>query len=685
MRFVYPQFLWALLLLAIPIIIHLYNFRKYKTLYFSSLKFLKKVELENQATKNLKHWLILAARMFCLLFAILAFAQPYLPVNEKMTEGGNPVLSIYVDNSFSMGQKGTEGELLSEARESAKRLVKNTSTDTRFLVVTNEMSGIEQRMISRVEALDYLDKIKLSPIVRKLGDVMDWQRNFIEQYNRDKEKISSVQYVLLSDFQKNSFDIKAVREDKTAYYYPIQFKAQSQSNLSIDSVWFTEPNIKYGQNTQLNIRVHNYGKTDWVNAVLNLKTQNLNRDVFVDVPAGQRLTTSVNFVESKPTKDQDIYRSALVSIRDKQVFFDDDFYFTYAPKVHAEILIIDGQDAVPNVRAVYSLDPFYHCTSVSENSVVLDQFKNVDLVVLNGLNDIPSGLAQQLKDFKNNQGSLLIFPGSKLNLNTWNVALSELGIATLGNTLSDGTKIKDIAYKDVFFKPVFDQQPSQLNLPAVEKMYSVASNALCVPLIRAQNGRALFLRTLDSKAYLFGSSLNNSFSSFTANALFSTMCLRVGELSHKQRPHFLIIGDDNRYPLYSTFNTERPIRLKNKEMDFIPIKERIGNQDYLSIRGNESSERLQAGIYDILAETNLGKIALNYNRTESNIAPLDIEEVSKRLRDKGIEQLSPSIIQEGQSLAKLDLEKPFEYWRWAIALSLLFLVLELVLIRWWKN
>ena len=170
MHFVYPQFLWALLLLAFPIIIHLYNFRKYKTLYFSSLKFLKKVELENQATKNIKQWIILASRLLCLLFAILAFAQPYLPVNQKLREGGNPLLSIYLDNSFSMGQKGTEGELLSEGRETAKRLILDASNDTRFFIVTNEMSGIEQRVISKVEALDYLDKIELSPLVRKMGD-----------------------------------------------------------------------------------------------------------------------------------------------------------------------------------------------------------------------------------------------------------------------------------------------------------------------------------------------------------------------------------------------------------------------------------------------------------------------------------------------------------------------------------
>lgn len=684
MRFVYPQFLWALLLLAIPIIIHLYNFRKYKTLYFSSLKFLKKVELENQATKNLKHRLLLAARLLCLLFAILAFAQPYLPVSEKLREGGNPLLAIYIDNSFSMGQKGTEGELLSEARESARRMINGASSDTRLLLVTNDMSGIEQRIISKVEALDYLDKIELSPLVRKLGDVMDWQRTFVEQYSQNKEKISTVQYVILSDFQKNSFDTKAVKEDDKGFYYPFQFVAQNNSNLCVDSVWFTEPNIKIGQNNELNIRVHNYGKKDWINAELNIKTKSINRDIFVDVPAGESATTTLNFMEARSQK-QEKFRSASASIRDKQVFFDDEFFFSYAPKESAQVLIIDGADAVPNVRVVFSLEPFYSVQSVSENGVTLDQFKNVDLVVLNGLNEIPSGLAQQLKDFKNNQGSLLIFPGTKVNMSSWNAAMSSFGLSNLRNSVSEGTKIKDVAYSDPFFKPVFDKKPVQLNLPSIDKMYNLAENAQCVPLIRAQNGQAVFVRTTDSKAFLFGSSLQKSFSAFTANALFSTLCLRVGELSHKQRPYFLIIGDDSKYPLYTTFNDEKPIHLKNKTIDFIPIKERIGNLDYISIRGNQASERLKAGVYDIIGTSNMGKLALNYNRLESNIVPMDLDEVVTQLKDKGLSNISPGSIQEGQSLAKLDLEKPFEYWRWAVCLSLLFLILELAVSRWWKN
>ncbi|MGJ8661828.1 MAG: BatA domain-containing protein, partial [Bacteroidota bacterium] len=637
------------------------------------------------ATKNVKHWLILASRLLCLLFAIVAFAQPYIPVDSKINSGGNPVLAIYLDNSFSMGQKGTEGELISEARESAKRLISNASSDTRILVVSNEMSGIEQRIIGKTEALDAIDKIELSPLVRNIGDVIDWQRNFIESYSSEKEKISTVQYVLLSDFQKSSFNTKALKEDKSSFYYPIQFVAQNKSNLCVDSVWFTEPNIKIGNNNELNIRVINYSDKDWVNAELHVESGTTKRDVFLDIPANQSVKTTVNFIESPSKNKKEIYRTATASIRDKQVFFDDEFYFTYAPKENAKVLIIDGPDAAPNVKMVYGLDNFYLTQSVSQNSLTLDNFSNVDLVILNGLNDIASGMVQLIKDFKDNQGSLLVFPGTDLNLNSWNSAMFSLGLSNVSSIISDGTKMREIAYNDPFFKPVFDKKPDQINLPALNQMYSITENSKNIALIKAQNGKPIITRSADFKSYLFTSSLSKEFSSFTNNALFSTLLLRVGELSHKQRPHFLTIGDDRKYPLYTSLNSEKPIHLKNSSIDFIPVKFRIGNLDYISINGTEATERLKAGFFDIITDSKIGELALNYSRKESDIKSLDLDEIVDAFETKGIENVSAGSIKEGQSLAKLDLEKPFEYWRWAILLSLLFLIVELVLIRWWKN
>ena len=83
MSFVYPNFLWALFLLIIPIIIHLFNFRKYKTVYFSKVDFLTEVVEDSKSGNKLKHLLVLLSRLLLITALFLAFAQPFIPTGEN--------------------------------------------------------------------------------------------------------------------------------------------------------------------------------------------------------------------------------------------------------------------------------------------------------------------------------------------------------------------------------------------------------------------------------------------------------------------------------------------------------------------------------------------------------------------------------------------------------------------------
>ncbi|WP_199897936.1 BatA domain-containing protein, partial [Flavobacterium sp. B17] len=85
--FLYPAFLFAMLSLAIPVIVHLFNFREYKKVYFSNVQFLKEVQEQQASHRNLKERLILAARLLALAFLVLAFARPYIPGRQKMNVG----------------------------------------------------------------------------------------------------------------------------------------------------------------------------------------------------------------------------------------------------------------------------------------------------------------------------------------------------------------------------------------------------------------------------------------------------------------------------------------------------------------------------------------------------------------------------------------------------------------------
>jgi len=68
MQFLYPSFLYALLALAIPIIIHLFFFRRFKKVYFTNVRFLKEIKEETSARQRLKNLLVLLMRLLARQF-----------------------------------------------------------------------------------------------------------------------------------------------------------------------------------------------------------------------------------------------------------------------------------------------------------------------------------------------------------------------------------------------------------------------------------------------------------------------------------------------------------------------------------------------------------------------------------------------------------------------------------------
>ena len=83
MKYQNPELLFFLIALAIPIIIHLFNLRKHKKIYFSSIRFLKEIKEKNRRKANLKNILVLISRILAIFFLIIAFAYPYIPSKKN--------------------------------------------------------------------------------------------------------------------------------------------------------------------------------------------------------------------------------------------------------------------------------------------------------------------------------------------------------------------------------------------------------------------------------------------------------------------------------------------------------------------------------------------------------------------------------------------------------------------------
>lgn len=679
MNFLYPGFLWAFAVLIIPVIIHLFNFKRYKTIYFSSLTFVRQVDQQTKSTQKLKHLLILISRLLAFIFLVFAFAQPYFTSDATNASKGAPIIAIYIDNSFSMQARGSEGELLSEARENARSIIDKSAVDTRFIIGTNEMNGMEEHFLTRIEAYEKLDKIVLSPISRSVKEIIDWQTEILNSEESERSN-NSTQYVYFSDFQKNNSLKDNTYKADNLTIYPIQLKPENESNIFIDSVWFSSPIHKKGATNEINIRVGNHGKTLLENVEVQIEIDSYRKTIFVELPANQKTVATLSYSD-KTTG----IKKGKIHLIDDHVLFDDAFYISYEVKTQTSVLVLNGESATPNIGAVLALDNYYKTIEKELTAVTKDDFNATDIVFINGSNALSAGISSYLTEFASTGGSIALFPGASPDKSSWNSLLNELNLPSFGPVITSGTKISTINFDDPFFTGVFESRPERLNLPSVSKVFQAAPNSGISELITLKNGLPLFGMKQDKgNHFMFYSSLDESFGGFTKDALFSTIILRMCELSQRTTPVFIFIGSDSRYPIYSSISEQSPIHIKNETIDFIPPSFEVSGTNYISLSGISEANQLIAGNYDIFSDKIIGALSLNYPRNESILNYYSQDEIKNHLSNGGFKTINYSEIGQSSKLSTVDLNKPFSYWKICIILTLIFVGIEMLLVRFLK-
>ena len=110
MTLLYPAFLIALVAIAIPIAVQLFNFHRYRNVYFSNVRYLEELRQEIRRQRTLRQWLVLTARILAIVFLVLAFCQPVVLRQRQRVQRGGAAVSIYIDNSFSMQKRRVRQE-----------------------------------------------------------------------------------------------------------------------------------------------------------------------------------------------------------------------------------------------------------------------------------------------------------------------------------------------------------------------------------------------------------------------------------------------------------------------------------------------------------------------------------------------------------------------------------------------
>ncbi|MBA2612440.1 MAG: BatA domain-containing protein [Bacteroidetes bacterium] len=683
MMFVYPAFLWALAAVTIPILIHLFNFRRYKKVYFTNVKFLKELQHQSKSKSRLREILVLIARCLAIACLVMAFCQPVLfDKNTVITNTGAKAISIYIDNSFSMENVNKQGPLLEIAKSKAKEIIKAFGNGDKFQIITNDFEGKHQRFNSKEDAVNVVDEVKISSATRLYSDVLKRQTEFLNTSNLNDQKVYA-----LSDVQETTFNLAAIQNDTVVKITLVPLKANEVNNIYIDTCWFETPLQQKGFIQKLHANVINYGNTNLEigSAKLFLNKQQIAISSF-SVEANSKKEIQFTF-ECK--KEGINYGS--IKIEDFPITFDDELFFAFNSKVNVSVCLVNGKDqSLDNpIATLFKTDSLFKLNSFLEQAIDFSAFKTSDVIILNQLGELSSGLMAELLKFTGNGGSVVFIPSQTANLTSYNQSLSMLQLPNLISADTSHLKVDKIELASKFYAGVFEKVNDRLNLPLVANHYKLAkTNKMDFEtILMLQNGDALFglSKKDNASVYLFSAPLNEKCTNFPKHALFVPtfyqVCfnsLRSVPLSYHASSNIVITIKND----LASIDQPPHIKQVNGLLDIIPESRALNNGVSLYTQHQVNVP----GFFEVVRNNQvLLPLAFNYSRKESDLKCMVQEQLKKVIADKGfkniklIEDTSSDItgqVQQGAEGKKL--------WKIFIILTLLFIGIEIALLRFLK-
>ena len=660
MSFLYPSMLWALAALAIPIAVHLFNFRRHKLVYFSNTALLKTIQQENAKTKKLKYLVVLCLRCLFIIALVLAFAFPYKPDSAMDLNSEEGFVGVYLDNSMSMKAQSSKTTLLEDARESAKNLVGQLPPSTRYLLLTNSFEVQNEYPLNQEEMLDQLDRMSLDGHPVKMNAVID---RF--EMLRKRHGIEQATLFVYSDFQRNMLDLTGAPSDSALRIVVVPVQAKAQSNLSIDTVWLGSPVMQPGLTNELHVMVSNHGEKAVKGLPVNLSMDGKNTaSGTVDVEGKEQTEMIMQFLLQESGNAR-----CAVSLMDYPITFDDVYDFVIETKPVLNVVEINGADNTSYASMVFDDDPQYDFILMDPSRIDLNALSNAQLIIVSQASAVNETVRQALMNDVAEGASVAFFHDG--------------GVAIDTNTMA----VRDLAVKHEFFSDIILDFPQHADLPKVKRHVPLVPSANATVLMYLDNGDPMLLETTMGKGrvYDFATTLDADWSNLADNSIYVPLMLKmallgggVGRLSYTLGVDQTLAFND----LGLEGDGSLELRNENGSFEMMPAHEVRNNRMIVFLH----DQLPDAGFYELAMRDSVYHVmAWNESRVESEMDFADKDAIAKAFKDAGFETMA---VLDVDDFANHDLvlamARQSSVWKWFVLLALFALAGEVAVLRFWK-
>ena len=641
MQFLHPEYFYALPALLIPIFIHLFQLRRFKKYAFTNVALLQKLRFQTRKSSQIKKWLVLILRLLAIACIILAFTQPYFS-NQKATDNTSETV-IYLDNSFSMQALGANGPLL---KRGIQDVIDGIEETKKISVFTNENSYESitlKNLKNKLLNISYSqDQLSLNNVILKGTSL----------FSNSKSSLKTL--LVASDFQKHNQNLLTVI-DTTIKVVFVPLKPLNTANDYIDTISIES---SLNSNTEINVTAKTNDKNkDSIAVTLFEGNKKIGKSILEKSKGYQ---TSFEVQTKKGFKGK-------FSIEDSQMYYDDNFYFSIPKTSKISVLAINDQTSATFLSKIYTKDEFVF-KNQDYKTLDFSEIKNNNLIVLNGINNISLALKNSLKDFMNSGGIVLMIPGSKGDVLSYNQLISTQTKHSLKPLKLQEKSITGIEFNHTVLKDVFKTKVSNFQYPSVKSYYTVTASSNKILTFEDQQA---FLSQFNS-LFVFTASLDAVNSNFKNSPLIVPTLYNIGRLSLRNLPLQYWTGEKNTFDLKVNLQKDHILKLSRNKEEFIPLQSNFNSK--VQITTDEMPN--EPGHYAVLKNSDtITHISYNYNRKESLLIYDNLLDIEGVIINNSLNIALKNINSEANVM---------RLWKWFIIFALILLAFEMLILKYFK-
>lgn len=694
----------GLIAVAVPIVIHLINLRRPQKVRFSTLSFLNELRKSTIRKIRVKQYLLMALRALAVLFLALALARPFLPPTLTGTSSSdNPrAIGILMDNSASMSRVGANGPLIEQAQNVASTIVEGARSDDRFLVswTNGEQSAINLQGASR--ALQTIETVEAGNTGNFITDKFALLYERLQQAPMEQAiiyLITDAQQSQLQKFETLNFDKQA--GSKPVSFQLVELGNVNQQNLAISDISLASRMLSQGTPVTIQVEVENVGEVAAVNQFVSLEIgDRMAGQHQVELEAGQSREFSFEIV---PDKVGDI--AGKIILEGDEITYDNTRYFVLRVPSSRSVLLLTEQETgnrdfrsyiKPALEAAKQTNTQIEFTEARVSDVEQSELFSHDVIVLDGLEEIPEYWFDELQRFVQNGKGILFFPSEQGDITNYNAFFQLLNAGEFQNINGEYASFKTVAEFDELVEghPILDnlfdkQDEEQISLDLPELFfyydYNPPDNTGTYTILKSQTDASLLTEQRFGEGKLLISSFgaDPGWTNFPVNPLFAPLYYRsvLYAASSEQ-------GGLEQHILGERFQWEGSLRNQGIEIqkgDEIIKPEVQGLPEGLRIR--YPAKEWTPGIYTISDGNEKRLVAANQHIMESYFDTLPKSDLEKMLS----KYVTINSTIDANRISENNLEEQLnaasfgkEIWNWFIWIALFFLVAEMLVSKLYK-